>query len=655
MENQLFTLSKIFTERLFRIPDYQRGYAWTEPQLKDFWNDIQQIENSDNHYTGVLTLESVPSETHSLWHDDKWIIESKSYEPLYVVDGQQRLTTSIIIIQVILESTDEIHPLNYSSKKEIQQKYIFDSKDNGISRSYVFGYEKDNPSYEYLKTKIFKEVSSQNQYEETIYTNNLQNAKKFFAEQITPLSHSQKEELFKKITQNLLFNIFTISKEVDVCVAFETMNNRGKPLSYLELLKNRLIYLSLKLQETEHEKEKLRRSINDCWKSIYHNLGKNKEKPLDDDLFLQCHYYLYFMNTDDDNEVEKAENRMRLIQLEHRRLRSSSYLHLLEDLFVTKRVLSKDGEKPEVDLHSIYKYVSSLQFAVESWYTIFNPINSIHSENVSIWLDKLSRQDSEKYYPLILSVLVNIEDESQKVRIFKALERFIFVYSLVPMYSVRLSHRRSFVIEAVKLNRNEITVDSVVKAITEATRHIIKSDRFLRDVTENFTQGGFYGWRSIRYFLFEYNLHLQRKSKTSRPKIFWPEFNEDYKDFVTVEHIYPQTARQKYWKERFTGLNQKQRSNLKNTLGNLLPLSKPKNSSLSNRPFPEKVESRNNDAIGYRYGCYAENEVSKEKDWTPQSIKVRSMKLLNFLENRWEVDLGDEKTKSSILGLEFLR
>ncbi len=59
MDTQLLTLSKIFTERLFRIPDYQRGYAWTKKHLKDFWSDIQQLEPDHNHYTGVLTLEDV--------------------------------------------------------------------------------------------------------------------------------------------------------------------------------------------------------------------------------------------------------------------------------------------------------------------------------------------------------------------------------------------------------------------------------------------------------------------------------------------------------------------------------------------------------------------------------------------------------------------
>ena len=40
MDSQLQSISKIFTEKLYRIPDYQRGYAWEEKQLKDYWNEI---------------------------------------------------------------------------------------------------------------------------------------------------------------------------------------------------------------------------------------------------------------------------------------------------------------------------------------------------------------------------------------------------------------------------------------------------------------------------------------------------------------------------------------------------------------------------------------------------------------------------------------
>lgn len=88
-----------------------------------------------------------------------------------------------------------------------------------------------------------------------------------------------------------MFNIYTVSNDIDVNVAFEGMNNRGKPLSTLELLKNRLIYLSVKIDDDQHERMKLRNAVNEAWKSIYHELGRNKQKPLDDDTFLLNHFF----------------------------------------------------------------------------------------------------------------------------------------------------------------------------------------------------------------------------------------------------------------------------------------------------------------------------------------------------------------------------
>ncbi|QXE22565.1 hypothetical protein B6N60_01248 [Richelia sinica FACHB-800] len=112
MEKELYSLSKIFTEKLYRIPDYQRGYAWSLKQLKDFWNDLQQLENRKNHYLGVLTLEEVPIQVINNWHDDSWIIQSKGYDSYYIVDGQQRLTTSIILIQAFIECIEPNQKLN---------------------------------------------------------------------------------------------------------------------------------------------------------------------------------------------------------------------------------------------------------------------------------------------------------------------------------------------------------------------------------------------------------------------------------------------------------------------------------------------------------------------------------------------------------------
>src|SRR5207244_3453654 len=94
-----------------------------------------------------------------------------------------------------------------------------------------------------------------------------------------------------------LFNEYIIKDEFDVFVAFETMNNRGKTLSDLELLKNRLIYLTTLYIDSEldtAERKSLRDTVNDAWKEVYRQLGRNKTRPLNDDDFLQAHWTMYF-------------------------------------------------------------------------------------------------------------------------------------------------------------------------------------------------------------------------------------------------------------------------------------------------------------------------------------------------------------------------
>ena len=52
-------LDSLFKEKIFRIPDYQRGYAWQKTQLKDFWEDLINLGKERSLYTGVLTLKEL--------------------------------------------------------------------------------------------------------------------------------------------------------------------------------------------------------------------------------------------------------------------------------------------------------------------------------------------------------------------------------------------------------------------------------------------------------------------------------------------------------------------------------------------------------------------------------------------------------------------
>jgi len=653
MDTSLKSLSKIFTEKLFRIPDYQRGYAWNEKHLKDFWTDLIQLEEGKNHYLGVLTVESVPKEKYKLWENDVWIIESKNYEPLYIVDGQQRLTTSLVLIQAITESIPSGQKLNYNSIEEIRKKFVYDSKDDGFSRSYIFGYEKDNPSYDFLKAKIFNEqLDDFSSQPETLYTHNLENAKAFFVKQLKDLTFGKIEEIYKKLTQDFLFNSYAISSDIDVFIAFETMNNRGKPLSYLELLKNRLIYLSTKYDFNEGEKNKLRRRINECWKSIYHNLGRNKLEPLDDDHFLHNHFLIYFGRKLYEERKKEFSREISFKQFLRGRRRLNYSTFLLEEYFITKNISEAVESDTNVCIQDVYNYVQGLQNSVETWYKIFNPsASNAFTEKETYWLNKLNRRGINVTASLIMVFFENENKESKRLKLLVALERYIFVTSMLSLRYHYSEFQSLFVELATDHSEGAISSDKVIQSIIETNNNLYGNEDYYKAIVKSFKSNGFYKWEGIRYFLYEYDLSLYEQSKTERVKLDWKIFSDF--DYNSVEHIFPQNARKKCWTANYSKYSSREKNYLIHSLGNLIPISTNKNSSFQNKCFVDKVSNDSN-TIGFRYGCYSENEITQFEKWTALEILKRGIRLLDFMEKRWNIKIGDLSGKIAFLDLGFV-
>jgi uncharacterized protein with ParB-like and HNH nuclease domain len=140
MPTELQNLDTIFNSRVFRIPDYQRGYAWGLPQLNDFWDDLIRLDTRRNHYTGQLTLERLPDDVWRSWEDSIWLIEGRGYKPFYVVDGQQRITTAIIFIKCLLDQIADNDQLAFTDKLDHIKKYLVQI--SGISHAYIFGYQR---------------------------------------------------------------------------------------------------------------------------------------------------------------------------------------------------------------------------------------------------------------------------------------------------------------------------------------------------------------------------------------------------------------------------------------------------------------------------------------------------------------------------------
>lgn len=659
MKTELLTVSKIFTESLYRIPDYQRGYAWGQDQLADFWLDLEQLDGEAKHYTGVLTLEEVPERTWQEWDKDSWIIKSRRFKPYFVVDGQQRLTTVVILLTAILELDRPAH-LNFTSREDVRRKYIYDSKPEDAARSYIFGYAKDNPSYEFLKTRIFCEPSEVHApAEQTIYTKNLQCAKDFFKNHIENLKDSEVERLFTKVTQQLVFNAYEISSEIDVFVTFETMNNRGKLLSTLELLKNRLIYLSSKLPAPEGREKTLRKTINDAWKSAYHYLGKNDRRPLNDDVFLKTHLSHYYLTSlskvpdHDDENRDRAKRRYETIIENFSRF-------LLNDLFTPKRLGGKHGKKDDLPVLSrefLHEFSQDMKTSVELYYKLSTPSESGLPEHEKIWLERTNRLLGYSPSSLLMAVYRREPKSEKRIAFLEHFERYNFLLSL-GMRTPYLLSRRFWVPDYfIKYTSGHLSTDELVSQLANLITELLKETP-LAESLHDWVKGGagYYGWRTIKYFLFEYECALLAESKSGREKIEWKEFaQENFEiDYETIEHIYPQKARDKYWTDRFSQYTPTQKRFLRNSLGNLLPLARPRNSSLGNKPFPDKLGDERSRA-GYRYGSYSENEVALSPEWTSKEILERGVKLLEFLEKRWKLPIGDSTKKIKALGLGFIK
>lgn len=677
MSSELISLTALFQNRLFRIPDYQRGYAWKKAQLEDFWEDLLNIQNDRYHYTGLLSLKEMNKED---LHEDDWLTHI-GYKALHIVDGQQRLTTFLILMYELVtfvsnleenqgKSNDEIY-IEYESIKEIKEKYIVRKRPpENMVKTYMFSYDgTDNPSSHYLKHKIFEEPYGGN-IVETYYTQNLKFAKNFFARQVNSLHEEQGLDgiklLYKHLTSNLKFNVHEIEDNYDVYVAFETMNNRGKSLSNLELLKNRLIYLTTLFdheQLDEKDKAQLRKNVNDAWKEIYYQLGRNQHRPLQDDRFLRAHWTIYYKYT---------------------RRKGDDYIHFLLNKFSPRNVFDKHTVKVENEViewndeeefededvddpieepvlisklvpKEINNYVNSLKDFAEHWYYSYFPYEH---ESLSLeekrWINRLNRVGITYFRPLVAITLSlhKKTNEEERILLLQEIERFIFLCFRVAGFNA--SYKSSYYYNKARnvLQENislKSVADDLMKTIDSNINTIISG--FISKTGRLFDAGtGFYNWRGLRYFLYEYESKLSHVHNIQ--KVDWHMFSRVEKDQVTIEHVLPQTPTKWYWRNQFRQYNEEEIKLLSASLGNLLPLAQSINASLQNDGFYDK-KSPSSKRRGYIKGSHSEIEVATNEDWNAETILERGLSLLEFMEDRWKFSLSEEE-KLELLHIQFV-
>ncbi|GAA8370995.1 DUF262 domain-containing protein [Helicobacter pylori] len=574
---ELLNLDGVVEKGVFEIPSYQRGYAWQMKQLEDFWSDLEHVSKLGDkfHYMHSLTLRESENE-----------FESSAFE---IIDGQQRLATSLILLGLLAKITQNKDP-KYSL---INLEPILSYKYYGLSEAF---------------RAIMEEEKDLEAFKTSFYAKNLIKAYAFFQEKISDTPMEVLEKMFDALTKKMLFSVVELNdNRIDPFSSFETINNRGKDLSTLELLKNRLHFVAHKICD-EEDLENLQNEINDTYTRIYHDLRYFKDAHLED--FLK-HFVAYYYG-----ENSKFKER------------------LLDTAF--------DAHKKYDDLYDEYEKINDLllylSYSSKVWYFL----HTLDDEELRIeitpkmrgLLDKmrhLNALSNNAFLPLLLSLLtIQLAVRSGSERhyttkeledLLEYLERFGFlIYGVAGKDTtknewIRLAFKA---IQACRFWEDKITIEDLPTLEKNFFKgehsglELLEESIHSKKNTEKWYQWG----KALNYLLYEYELYHN------------PETTLNFDSSIeSIEHILPQKPDQGYSaKEKDWAKN----PHIVHALGNLLLISKNANSSLSNKPFEEKRKE-------YLKGSYSEKEVAKNASFGVAQIKERSEKLLDFLIARYRI------------------
>ncbi|WRD01203.1 DUF262 domain-containing HNH endonuclease family protein [Helicobacter pylori] len=583
---ELLNLDRVIEKGVFEIPSYQRGYAWQERQLKDFWNDLEHVSKLGDkfHYMHSLTLRETENE-----------LESSAFE---IIDGQQRLATSLILLGLLAKTTKHKDP-KYDS---MNLEPILSYKYYGLSEAFraIMEEEKD---LEKFKTSSF-------------YAKNLIKAYAFFQEKISDTPIETLEKMFDALTKKMLFSVVELNdNRIDPFSSFETINNRGKDLSTLELLKNRLHFVAHKICD-EEDLENLQQEINDTYTRIYHDLRHFKDDHLEG--FLK-HFVAYYYG-------EKGDFKKRLLEMEfnaHQRYTDNTNFddeyEKIDDLLFYLSYSSK-----------VWHFLHTLD--EKSIVLIFDDNRKLEMEitpKMRGLLDKMRRLNAlndNAFLPLLLSLLtIQLVGRSGDERhyttkeledLLEYLERFGFLIYGVAGKNTAKNEWIELAFKAFRAFRygeeNIVIEDlpmlekSFFNRQGNSALELLEESIHSKKNAEKWYQWG----KALNYLLYEYELHHNPKTT----------LNFD-SSLESIEHILPQKPDQGYSaKEKSWAKN----PHIVHALGNLLLIPKNANSSLSNKPFDEKRKA-------YLKGSYSEKEVAKNASFGIVEIQKRSEKLLDFL------------------------
>lgn len=565
LEPKYYVLEELLERRLFRIPEYQRAYSWETKQRQDLFDDITKILQYplDRHHFMATVV--------CLNTNKKEEIGADEFTTVNIVDGQQRLTTLIILLKAISKQLDSKNHVEKDLKKRLNELLV-----KGDKRLILL--QTNHDSYriftDYLKDGSIPEKSK-------IQTQADLNLLMAFTEcEAFVKSWLEKKrsliDLLRILRNRLGFIFYVLDDEGSVYTVFEVLNSRGLEVDWLDKSKSMLMGIAFEKFKgraaSEHHQE-----LHNIWSSIYRLLGTRQ---------ILGEEILRFAAT------------------------------LKHDSEPSKTLSSEDA----FDFFRAYCTAKPTRvLEVGKWlYDVTNQITSLYCN------PRLSAVTDIAHARLLAIAILQSDTLTKEVRedIINHWERITF--KIFGLY--RKDSRTSvgeYVRTAYKIYNNQFSAKEIISEfnkiseaypIDQAIQEMKNSDRYE-------------GWENdLRYFLYRYEEYLCKKQKGQISNEMWEQIWSK-SAVTTIEHIHPQSPSNNWSGKLGRGRNQLEKN--VNRIGNLLLLPPHINSQAGQKTFAEKKKIYKSNFLRMHA------EVIKCRDWNKDHINKREKVLLDWASETW--------------------
>lgn len=246
---------------IYSVPRYQRKYVWNSFNWADFLGDLESTSFQRYHFLGCLIFEKVDQRNERR-----------------IVDGQQRLTTSLILLSLLGKY---FALFQMDGKREALRKYCFwTDAENVNSIKLANSYETD---FVHIVSRYCFDNTTKHTIAEFLQAEPISGKSKivecfkFFEEHLqskfVKLQTIEEQIVYLEKLRDSLLDLRCISitaeREQEGYLIFEVLNSRGMPLSQHELIKN-YIFMHDSIVDTSD-------TPFEYWKQIVQNIEMPKD------------------------------------------------------------------------------------------------------------------------------------------------------------------------------------------------------------------------------------------------------------------------------------------------------------------------------------------------------------------------------------------